>query len=151
MLVIAIDIDETKLECAKNNAEVYGVSDRIEFIHGDFLLLAPALSADVVFLSPPWGGPEYATQEVFSLKDMPIDGYPFLAMIIIFGGYNKSYYRKVWWKLAWSFYKTIDFNEKFSSNLGKLSWHMELFTHLLSYLPVVGNSQFQQKLYVILL
>lgn len=74
--VIAIDIDKEKLACARHNAEVYGVADRIEFIHGDFLSLAPTLCADVVFLSPPWGGPEYASQELFSLSDMPIDGYP---------------------------------------------------------------------------
>ncbi|XP_067943008.1 trimethylguanosine synthase-like isoform X2 [Watersipora subatra] len=73
--VIAIDIDPKKLECARHNAEVYGVADRIEFILGDFLSLAPTLqAADVVFLSPPWGGPEYVSQEVFSLRDMPIDG-----------------------------------------------------------------------------
>lgn len=78
--MIAIDIDEEKLECARHNAEVYGVADRIEFIHGDFLALAPQLSANVVFLSPPWGGPEYVSQEIFSLQDMPIDGYPLLAL-----------------------------------------------------------------------
>ncbi|KAJ1954718.1 RNA trimethylguanosine synthase activity protein, partial [Dispira parvispora] len=57
--VIAIDIDPQRLECAKHNAEVYGVADKIEFILGDFFDLASRLSADVVFLSPPWGGPEY--------------------------------------------------------------------------------------------
>ena len=34
--VIAIDIDENKLKMARNNAEIYGVADRIEFILGDF-------------------------------------------------------------------------------------------------------------------
>ncbi|KAF4519773.1 hypothetical protein B566_EDAN009733 [Ephemera danica] len=48
----------------------YGVADRIEFVVADFLQLAPTLKADVVFLSPPWGGPEYLTKEVFDLKDM---------------------------------------------------------------------------------
>ena len=76
--VIAIDIDEAKLECARNNAEVYGVADRIEFIHADFLSIAHTLSADVVFLSPPWGGPEYLNQDTFKLENMPIDGYPLL-------------------------------------------------------------------------
>jgi 23S rRNA G2445 N2-methylase RlmL len=52
-LVIAIDIDPVKIELAKHNASVYGVSDRIEFIVGDFFQLAPSLKADVVFLSPP--------------------------------------------------------------------------------------------------
>jgi 23S rRNA G2445 N2-methylase RlmL len=59
ILVIAIDIDPKKIEMAKHNAQVYGVADRIEFIVGDFLKLADKLVADVVFLSPPWGGPQY--------------------------------------------------------------------------------------------
>ncbi|XP_055968470.1 trimethylguanosine synthase [Sorex fumeus] len=68
--VIAIDIDPVKIDLARNNAEVYGVADRIEFICGDFLLLAPDLKADVVFLSPPWGGPDYATAEIFDIRTM---------------------------------------------------------------------------------
>ena len=44
---------------AKHNAEVYGVADHIDFIVGDFMQLADKLVADVVFLSPPWGGPQY--------------------------------------------------------------------------------------------
>lgn len=44
---------------AKHNAAIYGVADRIEFIVGDFLTLADSLKADVIFLSPPWGGPQY--------------------------------------------------------------------------------------------
>ncbi|KAG5841598.1 hypothetical protein ANANG_G00168310 [Anguilla anguilla] len=55
--VIAVDIDPVRLALAQNNAEVYGVSDRIDFLQGDFLQLAPRLRADVVFLSPPGGAP----------------------------------------------------------------------------------------------
>ncbi|XP_007937696.2 trimethylguanosine synthase [Orycteropus afer afer] len=68
--VIAIDIDPVKIDLARNNAEVYGVADKIEFICGDFLLLASHLKADVVFLSPPWGGPDYATAETFDIRTM---------------------------------------------------------------------------------
>nr|XP_044998796.1 trimethylguanosine synthase isoform X2 [Jaculus jaculus] len=68
--VIAIDIDPDKIDLARNNAEVYGIADNIEFICGDFLLLAPCLKADVVFLSPPWGGPDYATSETFDIRTM---------------------------------------------------------------------------------
>ncbi|KAJ2063003.1 Trimethylguanosine synthase [Coemansia sp. S146] len=69
--VIAIDIDPGRLEMARHNAEIYGVADRIEFILGDFYQLAPMLKADVVFMSPPWGGPEYLGAEVFDLNKMP--------------------------------------------------------------------------------
>uniref|UniRef100_A0A8C6YCQ3 Trimethylguanosine synthase n=1 Tax=Naja naja TaxID=35670 RepID=A0A8C6YCQ3_NAJNA len=60
--VIAVDIDPVKIQLAHNNAMVYGVADQIEFICGDFMKLASSLKADVVFLSPPWGGPEYAAK-----------------------------------------------------------------------------------------
>ncbi|XP_036033397.1 trimethylguanosine synthase isoform X2 [Onychomys torridus] len=74
--VIAIDIDPVKIDLARNNAEVYGVADKIEFICGDFLLLAPCVKADVVFLSPPWGGPDYATTETFDIRTMMFpDGF----------------------------------------------------------------------------
>lgn len=69
-LVIAIDIDPLKIELARNNAEVYGVSDRIEFIVGDYYTLAPTLKSDVVFLAPPWGGPSYLLKETFSIDDV---------------------------------------------------------------------------------
>lgn len=66
--VIAIDIDPKKIEMAKHNAAVYGVADRIEFITGNFLQLADKLRADVIFLSPPWGGPSYLKDEVYDLE-----------------------------------------------------------------------------------
>ncbi|XP_051556273.1 trimethylguanosine synthase-like isoform X1 [Myxocyprinus asiaticus] len=68
--VIAIDIDAVRLALAQHNAEVYGVADRIEFLQGDFLQLAPRLRGDIVFLSPPWGGPEYLSADVFNIKTM---------------------------------------------------------------------------------
>lgn len=66
--VIAIDIDQKKIEMAKHNATIYGVADRIEFIVGDYFALAKRLKADVVFLSPPWGGPQYLIEEVYDIE-----------------------------------------------------------------------------------
>jgi len=66
--VIALDINPTRLALARHNAVIYGVADRIEFILGDYISFAhsylslPSTSSrkiDVVFLSPPWGGPSY--------------------------------------------------------------------------------------------
>lgn len=68
--VIAIDIDPKKIELAKNNAHVYGVTEKIEFIVGDFMQLADGLKGDVVFLSPPWGGPSYLREPVYDLETM---------------------------------------------------------------------------------
>lgn len=74
--VIAIDIDPQKIEAAKHNAKIYGVEDRIEFIVGDFFAVIPNLTtADVIFLSPPWGGPQYIQENVFDIQKMiPCDG-----------------------------------------------------------------------------
>jgi len=76
-LVIALDTSPTRLALARHNAQIYGVADRIEFILTDYLtfiksyLSIPSTSdqnsaisnnarkIDVVFLSPPWGGPSY--------------------------------------------------------------------------------------------
>jgi trimethylguanosine synthase len=47
--VIAIDLDPVKLYCARENAKIYGVADRIEFILGDFFDLAPTLKVCVIY------------------------------------------------------------------------------------------------------
>ncbi|KAL8277570.1 hypothetical protein RQP46_010002 [Phenoliferia psychrophenolica] len=70
--VIAIDNSPVRLACAKHNAEIYGVADRITFILGDFVSwskdyvlrksagsVEPSDDVEVVFLSPPWGGIDY--------------------------------------------------------------------------------------------
>jgi trimethylguanosine synthase len=67
--VIAIDTSPIRLSLARHNAAIYGVADRIEFILADYISFAQSFVAsqregkerkiDVVFLSPPWGGPEY--------------------------------------------------------------------------------------------
>lgn len=45
--VIAIDIDPVRLACARHNAKVYGVADRIEFILGDYITLIPRLRVHI--------------------------------------------------------------------------------------------------------
>lgn len=68
--VIAIDIDASKLAMAKHNAGIYGVAHNIEFVHADFLHFAASTSLrpDYVFLSPPWGGPQYQKQATFDIE-----------------------------------------------------------------------------------
>lgn len=66
--VTAIELEPKRLAMAKHNAALFGVQERIEFIHGDSLKLIPTLSADAIFLAPPWGGPEYSTRERFTLE-----------------------------------------------------------------------------------
>ncbi|KAK9452126.1 RNA cap guanine-N2 methyltransferase-domain-containing protein [Limtongia smithiae] len=70
--VIAIEKNPVTLRCARHNAQIYGVADKITFIEGDFfeVLARGEVQADVLFMSPPWGGPEYLEQEVFELDQM---------------------------------------------------------------------------------
>ncbi|KAL1246374.1 Trimethylguanosine synthase [Trichinella spiralis] len=63
--VTAVDIDPEKIKLAKHNAAIYGVQDSIEFLCADFMKIYKNLSADFVFLSPPWGGPEYLNHDVY--------------------------------------------------------------------------------------
>ncbi|XP_057974908.1 uncharacterized protein LOC131162444 isoform X8 [Malania oleifera] len=74
--VIAIDIDPKKIGYAGHNAAIYEVADCIDFINGDYFPLAPKLKADTVFLSPPWGGPDYAKLATYDIKMLkPQDGH----------------------------------------------------------------------------
>lgn len=64
-----------KIDYARTNARIYGVEDRIEFIVGDFFEIGPCLVADAVFLSPPWGGPQYAEHTSYDLNKMELNGF----------------------------------------------------------------------------
>lgn len=90
--VIAMDNSPTRLALARHNATVYGVADRIEFVLADYIAFAhsyldrweatttshPINSGnnakrrpiDVVFLSPPWGGPEYISRQLHDANDI---------------------------------------------------------------------------------
>ena len=46
--VIAVELSAQRLAIARHNAEVYGVADKIHFICGDFLALAPTLQVCIL-------------------------------------------------------------------------------------------------------
>ncbi|KAI9159492.1 putative diacylglycerol O-acyltransferase tgs1 [Blastocladiella emersonii ATCC 22665] len=73
--VIGIEIDPVRLACAQHNATVYGVDNRVELVLADAIQWLERTNAqpDVIFLSPPWGGPEYLNQPTFSLDNIPLD------------------------------------------------------------------------------
>ena len=82
--VIACDNDEARLELASHNADVYGVRDSIDFVCDDVVATMKSAVAcsrrrdatliDMIFLSPPWGGPEYLDAESFDLRDQLVSG-----------------------------------------------------------------------------
>ena len=50
--VIAVELSAQRLAIAKHNSEVYGVADKIHFICGDFLALAPTLQVRILIVLP---------------------------------------------------------------------------------------------------
>ena len=71
--VLAVDTDPGRLEMARANCAVYGVAHRVEFVCAD---ARPVLGSaamrryrpDAVFLSPPWGGPDYLLEDEYDAE-----------------------------------------------------------------------------------
>lgn len=76
--VLAVELDERRLEMARNNARVYGVEDMITFIHGDVTELISSLHYDAAFFDPPWGGPEHQKKTVFGWDDFSPNPLPLI-------------------------------------------------------------------------
>lgn len=73
--IFAFEKDPDVLKCAKHNAGVYGVANKIWWVEGDCFEKLKQRFPDfrddaVVFASPPWGGPTYRGDQVFDLKTM---------------------------------------------------------------------------------
>ena len=70
--VNAVELDETRYTYLKHNMEALSLSN-VHCFHGDALHICPTLEQDLIFLYPPWGGPEYKTQVKVSLKLSDLD------------------------------------------------------------------------------
>jgi predicted RNA methylase len=55
--VHAIEADRERLALARHNAGIYGVADRIGFVHGDAIARVDSLADPeaILFVDPPWG------------------------------------------------------------------------------------------------
>jgi hypothetical protein len=78
--VYAIEKDSAVLQCAKHNAKIYGVEDKITWFEGDcFHILKNQLKDlapySVVFGSPPWGGMSVSSF-LFSLRSSVFFSFP---------------------------------------------------------------------------
>lgn len=73
--VVAIERDADRLADARHNAGLYGVDDRIEFVHGDAAREAAARRADLLFCDPPWGTD-------WSRERTTVDEFPLLAPLL---------------------------------------------------------------------
>ena len=68
--VSALDIDQSRLDMAVLNAAAYGVADRIQWRCRDTTKALSKLSADLLFIDPPWGE-DYDRTRV-RLSDLPL-------------------------------------------------------------------------------
>ncbi|KAF2707366.1 S-adenosyl-L-methionine-dependent methyltransferase [Pleomassaria siparia CBS 279.74] len=72
--VFAIEKDAKTMKCAKHNASIYGVQNKIFWVKGDcFDVISKRFAGknnNVIFASPPWGGTEYSADDVFDLSRM---------------------------------------------------------------------------------
>lgn len=78
--VFLIELNKKRLKVAKNNAKVYGVQNKIKFIHGNFFKEAPKIKADAIYIDPQWGGPEYKNLKKFKLKNFSPNGKKILRL-----------------------------------------------------------------------
>ena len=87
--VIAFDIDESRLLSASHNACIYGVRKAVRFAQCDAVsamqdaVLHRKLleNVDMIFLSPPWGGPEYISVDSFDLGAIFVSGKSLLDVL----------------------------------------------------------------------
>lgn len=123
--MIAIDTSPIRLACARHNAEIYGVADRITFILADFVEwstdYAQRLAAgqvvtedevEVVFLSPPWGGIDYKTVATPSTSTpaTPL-AYPLSALAPLHGAKLFALARAITPNVAYYLPRNVDMEE----------------------------------------
>lgn len=68
--VCSVEISSSRVRLARENASLYGVAGRIDFIQGDAAELLPSMGADLLFIDPPWG--EDWNRELSGLNDLPL-------------------------------------------------------------------------------
>lgn len=85
--VIAIEKSKRRFEMAKNNAKIYGVEKKIDFICGDFFEELREIKAEGIFMDLQWGGPEYEKLKKFKLFHFKPDGAKVLK--IAFANFKK--------------------------------------------------------------
>ena len=72
--VNAVENNSTRFKYLVNNMKIYE-SQLTEFYHADYTTIYLKLEQDVVFLDPPWGGPDYKNQNKIKIKlsNIPIE------------------------------------------------------------------------------
>ncbi len=81
--VNAVEIDKMSFDVLKQNIDVFGVSDKVNIINGNYLIEFNKLKQDVVFIDPPWGGRGYKDIEVLDLWLNDIRGVKIYIGVIV--------------------------------------------------------------------
>jgi 16S rRNA G966 N2-methylase RsmD len=65
--VNAIEFDKIRFDYLKHNMELFNCKN-IEYYNEDYLKLITKLKQDVIYIDPPWGGPEYKVKKSIKIK-----------------------------------------------------------------------------------
>lgn len=66
--VNAIELDKGRYDYLRHNITILGMAHKVRCVCGDAMEICPVTRQDLIFLDPPWGGPEYKTMERVSLS-----------------------------------------------------------------------------------
>jgi predicted RNA methylase len=65
--VNACEIDKTRFDYLKHNMELFDCKN-INYINDNYLNIYQKLTQDVIYIDPPWGGPEYKKKKEIKIK-----------------------------------------------------------------------------------
>jgi 16S rRNA G966 N2-methylase RsmD len=60
--VNAIEIDKTRFDYLKHNMDLFKCNN-IDYYNNDYLEIMNTLNQDVIYIDPPWGGPDYKNKK----------------------------------------------------------------------------------------
>jgi hypothetical protein len=63
----AIELDKTRFEYLKHNMSLFNCTN-ITYYNDDYLKIIKTLKQDVIYIDPPWGGPDYKTKKSIKIK-----------------------------------------------------------------------------------
>jgi len=65
--ITAIEKDERRYNYLVHNMEILSVKDKVKCLCGDSINICKMINQYCIFIDPPWGGPEYKTQDQVDL------------------------------------------------------------------------------------
>ena len=63
----AVEINKNHMDCLLHNCKLYHIDNNISFTLGDYNKYFEKLDQDIIFIDPPWGGPEYKKKDLINL------------------------------------------------------------------------------------